>query len=134
MKTKIFTILYIFLLSFSITAQIDRSQQPKSGPAPKINLGKPQTFELKNGLKVLVVENHKLPRVSASLAIDNPPTFEGEKAGTSSLTGSLLGTGSKKVSKDVFNEEVDFLGASISFSSSGARLNTLSRYFPRVLD
>ena len=38
-----------------------------NGPAPKINLGKPQTFELKNGLKVLVVENHKLPKVTASL-------------------------------------------------------------------
>lgn len=134
MKTKIVSLIILFLLSITVTAQIDRSQQPKSGPAPKINLGKPQTFELKNGLKVLVVENHKLPRVSASLTIDNPPIFEGEKAGTSGLTGSLLGSGSKKISKNAFNEEVDFLGANVSFSSSGARLNALSRYFPRVLE
>jgi predicted Zn-dependent peptidase len=134
MKTKIVSLILLFLLSISVTAQVDRSQQPKSGPAPKISLGKPKTFELKNGLKVLVVENHKLPRVSVSLAIDNPPVFEAEKAGTSSLTGSLLGSGSKKMTKDAFNEEVDFLGASVSFSSSGARLNSLSRYFPRVLE
>ncbi|MDP2087967.1 MAG: pitrilysin family protein [Flavobacteriaceae bacterium] len=134
MKTKIFSIIFLFLLSISVTAQIDRSQQPKSGPAPKINLGKPKTFELKNGLKVLVVENHKLPRVSASLTIDNPPIFEGEKAGLTSLTGSLLGSGSKKMTKDAFNEEVDFLGARIFFSSQGAGLNSLSRYFPRVLE
>ncbi|MDP3352830.1 MAG: pitrilysin family protein [Flavobacteriaceae bacterium] len=134
MKTKIISLIILFLLSISVTAQIDRSQQPKSGPAPKINLGKPQTFELKNGLKVLVVENHKLPRVSASLTIDNPPIFEGEKAGTTSLTGSLLGSGSKKLSKNAFNEEVDYLGARIFFSSQGAGLNSLTRYFPRVLE
>lgn len=134
MKTKIVSLILLFLLSITVTAQVDRSQQPKSGPAPKINLGKPQTFELKNGLKVLVVENHKLPRVSASLTIDNPPIFEGEKAGTTSLSGSLLGSGSKKMSKDAFNEEVDFLGASIFFSSQGAGLNSLTRYFPRVLE
>ena len=134
MKTKIVSLILLFLLSITVTAQIDRSQQPKSGPAPKINLGKPQTFELKNGLKVLVVENHKLPRVSASLTIDNSPIFEGEKAGTSSLTGSLLGSGSKKMTKDAFNEEVDFLGAQIFFSSQGAGLNSLTRYFPRVLE
>ncbi|MDH3381088.1 MAG: insulinase family protein [Flavobacteriaceae bacterium] len=134
MKTKIVSLIIIFLLSITVTAQIDRSQQPKSGPAPKINLGKPQTFELKNGLKVLVVENHKLPRVSASLTIDNPPIFEGEKAGTTSLAGSLLGTGSKNISKDAFNEEVDYLGARIFFSSQGAGLNSLTRYFPRVIE
>lgn len=134
MKTKIVSLIILFLLSITVTAQIDRSQQPKPGPAPKINLGKPSTFELKNGLKVLVVENHKLPRVSATLTLDNPPIFEGEKAGVSSLTGSLLGSGSKTISKDAFNEEVDYLGASVSFSSQSARLNSLSKYFPRVLE
>ncbi len=134
MKTKIVSIIILFLISITISAQIDRSQQPKPGPAPKINLGKPATFELKNGLKVLVVENNKLPRVSATLTIDNPPIFEGDKAGVSSLTGSLLGSGSKNISKDAFNEEVDYLGASISFSSQSARLNALSKYFPRVLE
>ncbi|NOR29140.1 MAG: hypothetical protein GQ540_11495, partial [Lutibacter sp.] len=65
MKTKFISFITLFLLTFSMSAQIDRSIQPTPGPSPKINLGKPETFELKNGLKVLVVENHKLPRVSA---------------------------------------------------------------------
>lgn len=134
MKTKFIYLITLFFLTVTASAQIDRSVQPKPGPAPKINLGKPQTFELKNGLKVLVVENHKLPRVSASLTIDNGPIFEGEKAGVSSLTGSLLGSGTKNIGKDAFNEEVDYLGASISFSSQSARLNSLTKYFPRVLE
>ncbi|RXP44980.1 insulinase family protein [Lutibacter sp. HS1-25] len=134
MKTKFIYFITLFFLTVSVSAQIDRSVQPKPGPAPKINLGKPQTFELKNGLKVLVVENHKLPRVSATLTIDNTPIFEGEKAGVSNLTGSLLGSGTKKIGKDAFNEEVDYLGAGIYFGSQSARMNSLSKYFPRVLE
>lgn len=134
MKTKFLYIITLFFLSVSVTAQIDRSVQPKPGPAPTINLGKPQTFDLKNGLKVIIVENHKLPRVSASLTIDNGPILEGEKAGVSSLLSSLLGSGTVNISKDDFNEEVDYLGASISFGSQSARMNSLSKYFPRVLE
>lgn len=127
--------LFIALLSFCLTnAQIDRSQQPQPGPAPKIQLGTPQTFTLKNGLTVLVVENHKLPRVAASLRIDNPPQFEGDKAGVNALLSSMLGKGSTKTSKDDFNEEIDYLGARVNFGSSSAYAASLSRYFPRVME
>lgn len=115
-------------------AQIDRSQQPVPGPAPKVNIGKPQTFQLKNGLKVMVVENHKLPRVSISLRMDNPPFAEGDKKGVDALTGALIGNGTSKISKEDFQEEIDFMGANITFFSSGAFASTLSRYFPRTLE
>ena len=115
-------------------AQIDRSKQPKPGPAPEINLKEPARFELNNGLKVLVVENHKLPRVRVQLTIDNPPILEGDKAGVSSLTGSMLGKGSKNIPKDDFYEEVDFLGATISVGNQSAFASSLSKYFPRILE
>lgn len=108
--------------------------QPKPGPAPKINIGKPQTFELKNGLKVLVVENDKLPRVSYNLTIDNAPYAEGAKKGVSDLTSSLIGNGTKTISKDAFNEEIDFLGASINFGSDGAYASGLSKYSKRIME
>ena len=134
MKKYILTINAILFLAFSSFAQIDRSTPPEPGPAPKINLEKPETFTLKNGLKVMVVENHKLPRVNMVLVLDNPPLLEGNKAGVSSLTGGLMGTGTLKTSKDEFNEEVDFLGANVSFGSTTARANTLSKFFPRVME
>ncbi|NJY61201.1 insulinase family protein [Salinimicrobium sp. CDJ15-81-2] len=135
MKNKIVALAVLFLATTGIHAQqIDRSQQPKAGPAPEINLGKPETFTLKNGLKVLVVENHKLPRVSMTLTMDNPPHSEGEKAGVSSLMGAMLGEGTKDIPKEKFNEEIDYLGASVNFFSRGASANTLSKYFPRVLE
>lgn len=118
----------------SLQAQVDRSKMPEPGPAPELNLKEPQSFQLNNGLKVMVVENHKLPRVSIQLTIDNPPILEGKKAGVSGLTGSLIGKGSKNIPKDEFNEEIDFLGAQMSFGSSGAYASSLSKYFPRMME
>ena len=117
-----------------LQAQIDRSQQPAPGPAPKIQLDEPQEFVLKNGLRVLVVENHKLPRASANLNIDLPPVFEGELAGVNALLSSMLGKGSKSIAKDDFDEEVDYLGARVNIGASSAFASSLSRYFPRVLE
>ncbi len=131
---KIVSLILLIALSFSATAQLDRSQQPKPGPAPKIQLGTPGEFELKNGLKVLIVENHKLPRVSFNLSIDNPPVVEGDKAGIRGILGSMLGNGTTNMSKDEFNEEIDFLGARMSFGADGGFASSLSKYSERILE
>ncbi len=117
-----------------LTLQAQNIPMPKPGPAPTVNIGKPQTFELGNGLKVLVVENHKLPRVSFNLTLDNPPYAEANKKGVSDLMGSLLGSGFENTTKDAYNEEVDFLGTSINFSSDGAYASGLSKYSQRILE
>ena len=130
---KTFSIL-LFLLTFTVFAQIDRSQQPQPGPAPVIQLGEPERFTLNNGLTVLIVENNKLPRAAVSLSLDNSPIAEGELAGVSAMTAALLGKGSATIDKDSFNEEVDFMGATINFGSQSASASSLSRYFGRVLE
>ena len=118
----------------SLSAQLDRSIVPESGPAPEIFFGKPQTFILDNGLTVMVVENNKLPRASASLSFDNPLIFEGEIAGVSSILAEMIGNGTQSISKEDFIEEVDFMGASLNITGSGAFAGSLKRYFPRVLE
>ena len=129
---KIIIVLSGLFLTLTMQAQ-DRTQ-PKPGPSPVINIKKPQSFTLPNGLQVLIVENHKLPKVSFSLNIDNTPYAEGSKKGVSSLTSSLIGNGSMKISKDAFNEEIDFLGADLSFYASGASGSSLSKYSGRILE
>lgn len=136
-KTKIIMKKIAIILSslfLTITMQAQDRTQPKPGPSPKINIKKPETFSLPNGLKVLIVENHKLPRVSYSLTIDNSPYAEGNKKGVDNLTSSLLGNGSTKTPKDKFNEEIDFLGANINFFSSGASASGLSKHSKRILE
>lgn len=131
MKKSIFLLSSLFL---TIIMQAQIIPQPKPGPAPSIKIGKPETFELKNGLKVMIVENHKLPRVSFSLTIDNAPYAEGDKKGVADMTSALMGSGTTKISKEAFNEEVDFLGANINLYSGGAYASSLSKYASRVLE
>jgi predicted Zn-dependent peptidase len=133
MKKNILLILSI-IFSLNASAQLDRSIMPKGGPAPKIKLEKPKEFKLKNGIKVLVVENNKLPRVNYSFRFDRNPIFEGEKAGVLTLLGSMLGNGTTTISKDEFNEEVDFLGASINVGFGSASAFTLTKNNERVLE
>src|SRR5690606_18419961 len=86
------------------------------------------------GLRVYVVQNKKLPRVSATLAIDLDGIVEGDKAGMSSMAGSLLRRGTAKMDKATLDEAIDFLGASISTSSTTASASSLTRNFPRTLE
>ncbi|OUV49820.1 MAG: hypothetical protein CBC76_03820 [Flavobacteriaceae bacterium TMED116] len=128
-------LLSLSLLSNLVTiAQVDRSEQPKPAPAPEINFGVPQEYKFDNGITLMVVENHKLPRVSVSLRVNNPLYLEKDKTGVQSLLGVMLGKGSKNIFKDDFEEEIDFMGASLSFSSSSANAGSLRRYFPRVFE
>jgi zinc protease len=129
---KIHTVLILLFLTGIMQAQ-DRPQ-PKPGNSPVVNIKKPQTFVLANGMKVLVVENHKLPRVSFNLTLDNAPFTEGSKKGVDELTSSLIGNGTKKTTKEAFNEEIDFYGANINFTSQGAYASSLSKYSGRVLE
>ena len=131
MKKYLYIAASLFL---SITMQAQDRPMPKQGPAPSINIKKPVTFVLENGLKVLVVENNKLPRVSYSLNLDNAPFAEGSKKGVTDLVSAMIGNATETISKDKFNEEIDFLGANINFYESGASANGLSRYSARILE
>lgn len=131
MKKVIYILAGLFL---SYTMQAQDRPMPKPGPSPTVNVGKPQTFQLKNGLKVLVVENSKLPRVSYSLTLDNAPYAEGQKKGVSDMLSAMIGNGTKKMNKDAFNEEIDYLGANINFGADGASASGLSKYSGRILE
>lgn len=134
MKNKIILLISIFLLSFGVNAQLDRSIMPKGGPTPKISLKTPKEFKLKNGIKVLVVEDHKLPRVSYSVRIDNGPILEGDKAGVLSIISAMLGNGTTTISKDEFNEEIDFLGANVNIGFGGSFASSLTKHSDRILE
>ncbi|MEQ9413138.1 MAG: insulinase family protein, partial [Cyclobacteriaceae bacterium] len=96
----------------SAFAQVDRSKAPLPAPARDIKIGAYQSFTLKNGLQVFVVEDHKLPRLQFSIQLKHDPIFEGEKAGYVSIAGNLIGTGTTSRTKAQLDEEIDFIGAS----------------------
>ena len=130
---KFLYIIFILFTSISLS-QVDRTKVPKSGATPEINLGEAVKYELKNGMKLILVKNDKLPRVFFNLFIDSQPILEGEKAGISAVTSDLLGKGTKSTSKDEFIEKIDFMGANLNLSSSGASGSSLSKFFPELLE
>ncbi len=111
----------------------DINKMPAAEEAPIIKFKKPEVFKLPNGLTVILVENHKLPRVNASLRIDNPPIKLGNKKGSDILLSALLGSGSKNMNKDEFNKKIDFYGANVNLYDGGFSINSLSKYFPEIL-
>lgn len=131
-RIYIYTLL-CFLSTGLSQAQVDRTKYPEPGPAPQINIGDAETFTLPNGLKVFVVENHKLPRVTYSLVLDRSPLLEGEKAGLTSLVGDMLMGGTKNRTKDQIDEEIDMIGGKISFGSTSANASSLTKYQDKLL-
>ncbi|MBK7211813.1 MAG: insulinase family protein [Bacteroidales bacterium] len=113
--------------------QLDRSKRPQPAPAPVIKIGDYQSFELSNGLKVFVVENHKIPRISYSLVLDYSPVLEGENAGYVDFAGQLLRTGTTTKTKDQIDEAIDFIGANLNTSSNGLNASCLSKHNEELL-
>lgn len=113
---------------------LDRTKVPEPGPAPEIQLGEYESFTLDNGLKVFVVENRKLPRVAFSLVLDIDPLLEGENAGYVSAAGQLLTRGTQSRTKAQLDEEVDFIGASLSSSSSSVFASSLTKHIEKLLE
>ena len=132
MKIQLYLIAGLLFIS-SLNAQVDRSKIPTGGPAPQINLGEPVTKDLKNGMKLVLVRNNKLPRVFFNLFLDNPPQSEGDKAGLSGITSSILGKGTKNYSKEEFIDEIDFMGANLNLGVSSSSGSSLSKFFPKLL-
>lgn len=151
MKNKIISIIAALIITLPLAAQVkkgktakpaapqivqevlDRSKHPQAGPAPVIKIGDYQSFELANGLKVFVVENHKIPRISYSLVLDNDPVFEGDMAGYTDFAGQLMRTGTTTRTKDQIDEAVDMLGASLNTSADGMSANCLTRHNEALL-
>ncbi len=127
---------FLFLLATqSIFSQEDfRKNAPKPGPAPRIELGKAEQWTLKNGLKVIVVENHKLPRISFQIFVDAPPVLEGEAAGYVDMAGQLLTKGTTTKTKSQIDEAVDFIGASLSSDANGVNGTCLSKHRVKLLE
>ncbi len=127
-------ILVVLLVSHLATGQIDRSQKPAPAPAKAFKIGEYKKFTLKNGLKVIVVENRKLPRVAFSLIIDREPILEGDKVGYASMAGQILRNGTLTRSKAQLDEEVDFIGASLFTSSTSIFGSSLTKHQDKLLD
>jgi zinc protease len=134
MKKTISALLLLVVVSFFAFGQLDRSQRPAPGPAPVIQIGDYHTFTLDNGLKVIVVENSKVPVVTMELSLDIQPVHEGDATGYKDMAGTLMRAGTKNRTKAQIDEEIDFIGASLSTYSTGIYGSSLKKHFEKLTD
>ncbi|MBK8144159.1 MAG: insulinase family protein [Bacteroidetes bacterium] len=133
-KKIIFSIIALLSIGMSAHSQtLDRSIRPKAGPAPEVQMGTAQSFVASNGIKVYVVENHKLPVVNYSIDFDIRPEMQGDMVGFKDMVGELLTSGTKTKSKDQFNEELDRLGATLAIGSDGIYMQALKKNADKLL-
>ena len=133
MKSRMLILFFILAVSATTFAQLDRSKKPQAGPAPEVKIGDADIFTLSNGLKVFVVENHKLPEVTFRLVIDRDPIIEGKTAGYVGIAGQLLRTGTKSRTKDKLDQEIDFLGANFYTYADGITASGLSKHAEKLM-
>lgn len=94
-------------------------EAPKLEASTKVNLQGLERFTLKNGLAVIAVPRKDVPSVQLTLAIkvgdDNDPL---NKSGLASFVAEMLTKGTKKRTAEQLAEEVDFVGASLTSTST----------------
>jgi predicted Zn-dependent peptidase len=93
---------------------------PVSRDILRVKLPKPAEVKLKNGVTVLVMEDHRAPFISVQLHISGAGAlFEpASMAGLASTTAQMLREGTKSRTSLEIAEAVDRLGASVSAGSS----------------
>ncbi len=137
MKRQALHVLFVpfFLLIAGLAhGQIDRSTPPEAGKPPKVKLGDYESFTLDNGLKVFVVENHKIPKISLQLQVDRDPVKEGDAVGYVDMAGKLLRAGTENRDKAEIDEAVDFIGATLNTSSKEIFASSLVKHKKKLFE
>jgi zinc protease len=107
----------LLLLAFTIPASSQSSPPPPSAPR-SVSLPKPVEQTLPNGLRVIVVERHDTPLVTAALVIKNGGEVDPTPlAGVADMTASLLTKGTTTRSATQLAEEVEALGGILDSSA-----------------
>lgn len=101
-----------------------KNRAPVSKELLKVKLPKANEATLKNGLRVLVLENHRVPLVSMQMVIMSGGLSDpADQRGLASFTASLLREGTAKRSSKEISEQVDTMGATLN---AGATVSSIT--------
>lgn len=138
----IFTAVLLSVFGSTFPAQTMNEDFRKNAPEPlkpvPFNISKPFEMTLDNGLKVVIIENDRLPIVSYRLAFLSGTADEPRDAiGTTSAITSLLNEGTANRSSKQIADEIERYGASISASAGSDNTiiaaSSLSMYSDDIL-
>ncbi|MEW6508676.1 MAG: pitrilysin family protein [Bacteroidota bacterium] len=113
---KSFILMIIMLITAPALAQkADRSKVPPLGKPKKLSLPAIQSFELSNGLNVVLMEKHSVPLVHMNVIVKSGVVNDPEgKSGLASMTADLLDEGAAGKSSLELADQINYLGVRIS--------------------
>src|SRR6202035_2629076 len=95
-------------------AQDWRKDKPAAGPSPAIHLPVPTEFSLDNGLKVLLVEQHALPVLTAEIVSRaGSENAQASKSGLATMTSEIMSDGTQSRSLEKLAQDQERIGAHI---------------------
>src|ERR1051326_7531691 len=130
-KTFFVSLFFVMVLSCIASAQTPQATPPPPAQPRSVTFPKPAEETLPNGLRVIVIERHETPLVSAQLLIKNggevdPP----ELAGLADMTANLLTKGTQTRDATKIAQKIESRGASLDsgarWDSSFANLSVMS--------
>jgi zinc protease len=119
-------ILLIVITAFALTIPAaarqqgpDRSKAPTPGAAPALKVPAIERRTLSNGLRVWIVQMHEVPVVNVSVVVTSGASADpAGKFGAASFTAAMLDEGAGKYNALDLADAIEFLGASLSTSST----------------
>ncbi len=138
--TRATVTLIALVAAMTLSAQkVDRSKPPETAALPSFKL--PPVFEttLPNGLRVVLVEDHRFPLTTLRLVFEAGSKFDPADApGLSEATATLLTEGTKTRSQRQIAEQLAEMGGALKASSGSDGLtvmgSALAENLPKLLD
>ena len=103
----------------SVAGVVKLNKAPVSNEVLKVKLPRPVEKQLANGLKLLVVESHRVPSISLRISVPSGDLRDPEGVpGISDATASLIRSGTKTRNSKELAETLAELGVSLNFGSA----------------
>jgi len=126
----------------STAGMVIKGKAPVSNEILKVKLPKPQEADLPNGLHLMVLEDHKLPRISFQIIIPGAGGyFDSPKViGLSNYTAQMMREGTKTRTSQQISQDLETMAATVNVfgSTSGSTATVsggaLSENFPRLFE
>jgi len=77
-----------------------------------------EKFVLKNGLTIYLMEQREVPMINISVVLPAGAIYDKEQSGLATMTSSSIMNGTKSMTKNKIEEDLDFVGASVNTFAS----------------
>ena len=108
---------------------IKKGKAPVSNDVLKVKLPRPQEAHHPSGLHIMVLEDHRLPRITAQILIPGAGGYydPAEKIGLAQYTAQMMREGTKSLTSQQMAQELESMAASVNVGAGIASPNASVR-------